>query len=140
AIGRADLAVDARLVDVDARRARAAEIDTAIEAWTSTRGPRDAETALQALGVPAHEVVNADSEDDPQLEHLRHTVVIPHEGRPDRMVERTRIELVRTPPDPHHVPAMGQHVEDVLGGILGYDEARIASLRSCGALGGQPNR
>jgi crotonobetainyl-CoA:carnitine CoA-transferase CaiB-like acyl-CoA transferase len=65
---------------------------------------------------------------------------VPHAGHPDRIVERTRIELTRTPPDPHHVPAMGQHTEQVLREVLGYDDERIARLRSTGALGGEPNR
>ena len=37
--------------------------------------------------------------------HLDHVVTVPHAGHDDRIVERTRIELTRTPPDPHHVPA-----------------------------------
>jgi len=140
AIGRPEWGDDPGLVGADARRARAAAIDSAIEAWTATRSPTEAETALQAIGVPAHAVARTGTEEDPQLVHLRHHVTVPHAGHPDRIVERTRIELTRTPPDPHHVPAMGQHTEQVLREVLGYDDARIAQLRSTGALGGEPNR
>ena len=140
AIGHADWAADPGLAGAEARRARAAEIDAAITAWTAARSPAEAETELQAVGVPAHAVARSGAEEDPQLAHLRHLVTVPHEGHPDRVVERTRIELTRTPPDPGHVPAMGQHTEQVLREILGYDDARIAQLRSAGALGGEPNR
>jgi crotonobetainyl-CoA:carnitine CoA-transferase CaiB-like acyl-CoA transferase len=139
-IGRADLAADAGLAAVAARRARRDEIDGAIAAWTASRPPQDAESELQAAGVPAHAVLHADAPPDPQLEHLRHTVTVPHAGQPDRVVERSRIELTRTPADPGHVPALGEHTVEVLRDVLGYDDARIAQLRSRGALGGQPNR
>jgi crotonobetainyl-CoA:carnitine CoA-transferase CaiB-like acyl-CoA transferase len=138
-IGRGDLA-GGELADVDARRARRAEIDAAISAWTSARPPAEAEAALQALGVPAHAVVHAGSGSDPQLEHLGHVVTVRHHGQEDRIVERTRIDLTRTPPVPSHVPAIGEHTEHVLRDLLGYAEDRIAGLRSAGALGGEPGR
>ncbi len=140
AIGRPDWAADAGFASADARRARRTEIDAAIGAWTTARTPVDAETQLQLVGVPAHAVAHADGPLDPQLEHLRHVVDVPHQGQPDRRVERTRIELTRTPPQVPHVPAMGQHTEHVLGDLLGYTQDRIAQLRSVGALGGEPNR
>jgi crotonobetainyl-CoA:carnitine CoA-transferase CaiB-like acyl-CoA transferase len=36
--------------------------------------------------------------------------------------------------DPQPAPAVGQHTQEVLSEVLGYDEARIAQLRACGAL------
>ena len=67
-------------------------------------------------------------------------VSVPHEGRPDRLIERTRIDLTRTPPQPSHVPALGQHTETVLRDVLGYSPERIDALRRSGALGGEPDR
>jgi crotonobetainyl-CoA:carnitine CoA-transferase CaiB-like acyl-CoA transferase len=40
---------------------------------------------------------------------------------------------------PAPAPALGQHTEEVLRGLLGYDAARIAALRASGALG-RPRR
>ena len=139
-LGRDDWTSSADLASMDARLARSSEIDEAISAWTAARTPQRAEAELQAVGVPSHAVAHAGSPPDPQLEHLQHTVVLPHEGQDDRVVERTRIELTRTPPDPHHVPALGQHTEQVLREILGYDDARVDELRLSGALGGEPER
>jgi crotonobetainyl-CoA:carnitine CoA-transferase CaiB-like acyl-CoA transferase len=36
---------------------------------------------------------------------------------------------------PAPAPRLGQHTEEILGGLLGYDDARIAALRAAGALG-----
>jgi crotonobetainyl-CoA:carnitine CoA-transferase CaiB-like acyl-CoA transferase len=38
-------------------------------------------------------------------------------------------------PVPEHAPTVGQHTDDVLARVLGYDDARLASLREAGALG-----
>ena len=141
AIGRDDLGSDPALATAEGRRARQAEIDAAISAWTAGRSPGEAETVLQRRQVPAHAVVHSHMDElDPQLVHRQHMVPVLHEGQPDRVVERTRIELSRTPPDPHHIPALGQHTEHVLRHILGYDDARLAQLRASGALGGEPIR
>ncbi|MEZ5411956.1 MAG: CoA transferase [Acidimicrobiales bacterium] len=141
AIGRDDLAADPALGTAEGRRARQAELDAAIAAWTADRPPGDAEAVLQARSVPAHAVVHSHMDElDPQLVHRQHLVPVLHEGQPERVVERTRIELSRTPPDPHHIPAMGQHTDQILRDVLGYDEARVAQLRACGALGSEPRR
>jgi crotonobetainyl-CoA:carnitine CoA-transferase CaiB-like acyl-CoA transferase len=38
-------------------------------------------------------------------------------------------------PEPSHAPTVGEHTDDVLTRVLGYDEAKIAALRTAGALG-----
>jgi crotonobetainyl-CoA:carnitine CoA-transferase CaiB-like acyl-CoA transferase len=38
-------------------------------------------------------------------------------------------------PLPTKAPTVGEHSEDVLRSVLGYDDARIAALREAGALG-----
>jgi crotonobetainyl-CoA:carnitine CoA-transferase CaiB-like acyl-CoA transferase len=38
-------------------------------------------------------------------------------------------------PVPSKAPEVGQHSDEILAGVLGYDEARIAALRESGALG-----
>jgi crotonobetainyl-CoA:carnitine CoA-transferase CaiB-like acyl-CoA transferase len=39
-------------------------------------------------------------------------------------------------PVPTRAPAVGEHTDEVLRDVLGYDDARIAALRGAGALGG----
>jgi crotonobetainyl-CoA:carnitine CoA-transferase CaiB-like acyl-CoA transferase len=40
-----------------------------------------------------------------------------------------------TLPDPGKAPSVGQHTEEVLRSVLGYDPARVAALRESGAFG-----
>ena len=37
--------------------------------------------------------------------------------------------------DPRKAPEVGEHTEDVLVSVLGYDDATIATKRSAGAFG-----
>jgi crotonobetainyl-CoA:carnitine CoA-transferase CaiB-like acyl-CoA transferase len=40
-----------------------------------------------------------------------------------------------TLPDPAMAPEIGEHSDQVLGEVLGYDAEKIAKLRESGALG-----
>ena len=59
-------------------------------------------------------------------------------------VEQLGAEQLGTPlkfvgeelPAPFHAPTVGQHTEEVLADLLGWDEARIAESRARGGLGG----
>jgi crotonobetainyl-CoA:carnitine CoA-transferase CaiB-like acyl-CoA transferase len=44
------------------------------------------------------------------------------------------IKLSKTPARVGPVPTPGQHTDDVLGGVLGYDAAVIAALRQARAV------
>jgi len=117
------------------RRSRSDEIDAMIAEWTRTHTATEAEQALQAVGVAAHAVVHTGMDVDAQLEHLDHQVMVEHPERGQVPVERTRIELTGTPPKLHHFPRLGEHTEQVLDEVLGYDKALVAELRRSGALG-----
>ncbi|MCC5951620.1 MAG: CoA transferase [Acidimicrobiia bacterium] len=71
--------------------------------------------------------------DDPQF----------RERLPWLPAENHGADLVPTPiklaheqlPPPSHAPTVGQHTDDVLADVLGYDDEHIARLRDAGALG-----
>lgn len=74
-LGRSDW----RDLDLAARRARQAEIDRVIAAWTQGREAPDVESLLQRAGVPAHAVLNAElSREDAQLAHRGHFQTTEH--------------------------------------------------------------
>jgi crotonobetainyl-CoA:carnitine CoA-transferase CaiB-like acyl-CoA transferase len=51
------------------------------------------------------------------------------------------IRYSRTPvADPVAAPAVGQHTDEVIREILGYDEDRLARLSEAGAFGDQTRR
>ena len=118
------------------RRGQASLIDAALERWTAQRSALEAEQALQAVGVPAHALSSSeDAARDPQLAHRGHFLRLPHPLHGETVVEAPRYQLSDTPGAPAApAPQVGQHTEQVLREILGYDAERIATLAALGAL------
>ena len=131
------LAADARFNTFAGRQANCDELDRLINQWTRTAEAHDLERRLQARGVPAHVVQNADDlYQDQQLHHRKHFVEVPHSELGKTWVENSRFTLSRTPARVERAaPMLGEHNQYVLEQILGYGEDRIAELVGAGALG-----
>jgi crotonobetainyl-CoA:carnitine CoA-transferase CaiB-like acyl-CoA transferase len=133
---RPDLARDASLATIDGRIAHSDELDQIVAKWTASTDGGQLEAKLQTRGIPAHRLqTSADLFVDPQLIHRGHFVTVPHPLIPNVVIEGTRFQLSRTPA---HIrrggPTLGQHIHEVLGGILGYDDDQIARIVASGAL------
>ncbi len=125
-IGQHDLAH----LSLAERKEREDEIDALIEFWTQDQTGADAQTQLQALGIPCHEVNNTDRiTADPQIQHRSHFRQVPHEKNGTIWVEGPRFAMSRTNGDVlRGGPSIGQDTFDLLTEVLGYDGDRIAEL------------
>lgn len=131
-IERPDFANDPRFATRAKRVENAEALDSALAAWTTKITPAEAEQRLQAVGVPAHEVVYAADE---QLRDRGHIVEAPLDGLGPVWIESTRSVLSRTPACvTRAAPTQGQDTDDVLSEVLGYTDARIDVLRKGGVL------
>jgi crotonobetainyl-CoA:carnitine CoA-transferase CaiB-like acyl-CoA transferase len=72
--------------------------------------------------------------DDPQFQ--ARLGFLPHETHGADLLPHPVKFLDGSLPDPAPAPTVGQHTDEVLSGVLGYDDSRIAALRAAGALGG----
>jgi formyl-CoA transferase len=136
AIGRGDLADAPDLAGNVGRVARVAEIDAAIESWTSTRTVADVLAAMAAARVPAGKVYTAkDIHEDP---HFRDRGMIVRQVTRDGWsldVPGVVPRLTETPGTLRSpAPGLGEDTEAVLR-ELGLDEQAIAALREKGILG-----
>lgn len=113
-----------------------AALDALIGAWTAQRTDAQAETELQAHGIPAHAVLFAhDLDTDPDLaadEYLQ-PVVAPVVGPCRIRGAQFRISPAATLPA-RPGPAIGQGTDAVLRERCGLSDARIAALRDAGVL------
>ncbi|MGD9749899.1 MAG: CoA transferase [Acidimicrobiia bacterium] len=118
------------------RRARRAELDGLVADWARSREPVAAQDALQAAGVPAHQVQDsAACVTDPQFVHRRMFPEVPHASYGTTWVEGCPFTLSRTDWEVRWGgPTFNQHLSEVLGDLLGYDADRIAELVIAGAL------
>jgi crotonobetainyl-CoA:carnitine CoA-transferase CaiB-like acyl-CoA transferase len=133
---RAELAADDELGTASGRRARAADLDPLVDAWTAGQSAEDAERCLQQNGIPAH--VSASSEDfctDPQLAHRGHLVRLPHPLHGTATVEGPRYLLSATPGQVSRAaPTFGQDNEHVLTELLGYTREEYQAMTDEGVL------
>jgi crotonobetainyl-CoA:carnitine CoA-transferase CaiB-like acyl-CoA transferase len=138
AIGRDDLAGRTDLATEAGRRAAADDIDAVISAWTSRIEPSEAVARLRAAGVAAARVAQADDLlTDPHLEArgfwqpVRHPVAgeFRTTGLPFRLTGQR---------EPSPAPTLGEHNEEILGGILGMAPAEIADLATRQVIGTRP--
>lgn len=145
-IGRPELADHEAYRSAEARRANHDAIDEWISTWMSTLSKVDAMERLQAAGVPAGAVLDGrDLHFDPQLRArgLLETIDFPTErgiGKHRPVIGRawkfSDLNVgIRGP-----APTYGQHNAEVLRNVLGYDEARCASLTQSGVVTDQPQK
>ncbi|WP_375784364.1 CaiB/BaiF CoA transferase family protein [Bradyrhizobium sp. Pha-3] len=136
-LGREDWAEDETLRTAAGRRAIEAEIEAAIEAWTSARDADAAMAALQSAGVASGVArLPIDLLQDPQL-HARDFIQQvdrafigkhPQPSMPFR--ESDAPFAIRSVP-----PTLGEHNREILSGMLGLSDAELEELTREGIIG-----
>jgi benzylsuccinate CoA-transferase BbsF subunit len=136
AIGKPELADDARFKTVTARKQNEDALEAIITQWTSTRRVVDAVTALQAAGVAAGAC--ADSKyisEDPHLNERKYFVYKEHPEVGTRQHCGIPWRMSGTPCEVRAAaPTLGQHTTEVMTGLLGYTTAEVDALRAKGIL------
>lgn len=139
-MGRADLAEDATLEGLGARRARHDDIDDAIGAWTADRSTDDVLAALQTVGIPAASARDPRRVvDHPQFAARGYHEVVAHPvcGPVPIPTLPLRIEGIerwtRSP-----APTFGANTDEVLQSELGLDDDALAALRAVGVVADRP--
>jgi crotonobetainyl-CoA:carnitine CoA-transferase CaiB-like acyl-CoA transferase len=136
AAGRPELATDARYATMDARLANRGELVAVLDELFRSRTTDEWIDALTAAGVPCGPVNDvAQAFADPQTA-ARDLVI---------ETEHPVLGVVRQPAGPVRVgeekvehrraPLPDEHADEVLRGLLGYDDDRVAELRRGGAFG-----
>ena len=107
-----------------------AALDELVAAMTRTRGAEELTVALQAVGVSAYPVQNCmDLHRDENLEAFGFWHWLDHKQMGPSPYEGLEHRMSRTPGGPQRpAPALGQHSDEVLAGILGMDPAAIEQL------------
>ena len=136
-IGATEWIDDDAFATADARRARLAEIEERIGAFTRELDPHSVMHQLQSAGVPAGAVQrSSDTLVDPQLAHRRffrpmqHPEMgeVPYEGHQYRIAGYDNGP--RTP-----APCLGEHTFEVLTEVLGIEMDQAIEMLASGACG-----
>lgn len=139
-MGRPELATDPRYSDASGRARHAHELDEHVQAWTDQLDADRVLTVLAERGVPATPIYDAaDIAIDPHFAargvHERYPVPIGpgcvrEVGFPAPVARLSHYPTVRG----WAGPKLGEHTEDVLGDLLGYDRAQVERLSTEGVI------
>lgn len=140
-LGDPDWARDAALATEVGRRVAHDLLDERLTEWCATRDARATAERLASTGIPAAPVVDArDIAHNPQLQHRGFFEVEDHPVTGPNPLPMLPFQFrdraagwMRRPS-----PTLGQHNDEVLGGILGLTDAERRALRDDGVIGDRP--
>lgn len=136
AMGREELAEDERYRTHHARGTHQQELDELIAKWTSGFGTDVLLQLLEEHGVPAGKMYRApDMLADPHYQ-TRHAIIeVEHEEYRNLKMQNVFPRLSKTPGKVKWAgPKIGQHNDEVYGGLLGYPEKKMGELRDKGII------
>jgi formyl-CoA transferase len=124
------LARDPRYATHSARGSAMAELDDRIAAWTSSRTGAELLALLHDNGVPAGRIFRAkDMFADPHFAAREAIVTVPHPDFGRLPMQNATPRLSETPGAVRTAgPALGEHNDEIYGGVLGLDDAERTRL------------
>jgi CoA:oxalate CoA-transferase len=136
AIGRPELVDDPRFLDNSARNRNEDELRAIITGWTSGRARRDVLESLRIAGIPCAPVWtlrDVIESGHPEARGMVLSGTSTHLGPIRHVPQPVHFRGVPTPPGALS-PQLGEHTEEVLRRVLGYDDARLADLKGKNVL------
>jgi formyl-CoA transferase len=135
-MGRPELAKDPRYATHSARGAQQAELDELIADWTRTIDAEPLERMMEDSGIPSGKIYRApEMLSDAHFRARQAIVSTLHPKFGQLRMQNVAPKLSLTPGSIRApAPELGQHNDEVYGGVLGYSERRIGELRAAGII------
>jgi crotonobetainyl-CoA:carnitine CoA-transferase CaiB-like acyl-CoA transferase len=136
AIGREDLLADPRFVDNPARVRHRGEINTILADWISERTLEEIQAVFDPPELPYAPILNMeDIFRHPQYLAREMLVRVRDAQLGDAVVQNVIPKFSTTPGEIRHLgPTLGEHNEEIYGGLLGYSTERLQALRDAGVI------
>jgi formyl-CoA transferase len=134
-----DLAADRRFAKISDRRKNQKEMWALITKFAAKHDKREFMAILNPLDVPCGPIMS--TEDLANDEHVRGRdmwVELDHPQRGKWWNVGMPIKLSDSPAKIERSPLLGEHTEEVLKEVLGYDESKIGALKEAGAFSSPP--
>lgn len=140
-LGMPDLAADPKFATIGERRANQAQMWQLIGEFALKYTKREFMQILNELDVPCGPIMSTEDLFDDEHVRLRQMMVeLDHPRRGKWYNVGMPIKLSASPANIQRSPLLGEHTDEVLREVLGYDEARVGSLRSAGAFSMPPRK
>jgi crotonobetainyl-CoA:carnitine CoA-transferase CaiB-like acyl-CoA transferase len=135
-IDREDLAADPRFVTEAARRQHRAELEEIVRTWARGQPRQRIWNGLRDLGYFGAPVLSlGEVMEDPHIKARQAFIERDHPNAGPTKLLAPWIRLSETPASIRDdAPAIGQHTDEVLGGLLGLNSAELTNLREQGVV------
>lgn len=134
-MGRPELIENPDFATPAARLKRLPEVFATIEDWTSTLTKFEVYERCNAIDVPCGPVLDtSELINDEALRDRQMVAAVKHPERGEYMTVGCPLQLSDSPVEYRAAPLLGEHTTEILRGVLGLDEERIAGLQEAGAI------
>jgi formyl-CoA transferase len=107
-----------------------------IEQWTMTKTKFEVMDLCNAVDIPVGPILSMkELAEDQSLRATGTVVEIDHPTRGKYLSVGNPIKLSDSPTDVARSPLLGEHTEEILRDVLGYDPGRISEIQRSGAVG-----
>ncbi len=140
-LGLPDLVRDPHFANIADRRRNQQLMWTLITKFAASYTKREFMAILNPLDVPCGPIMGtADLANDEHVRGRQMWVELDHPQRGKWWNVGMPIKLSDSPARIERSPLLGEHTDEVLKQVLGYDDARIATLKQAGALSAPPKK
>lgn len=137
-IGREELIHDPEWATPEARLPKLDECFRMIEEWTLTKTKYEAMEILNAQNIPCGPILSMkELAEEPALRASGTVVEVDHPTRGPYLTVGNPIKLSDSPTEVERSPLLGEHTDEILREVLGYDDAAIAEARLAEAIGSE---
>ena len=140
-LGMPTLATDPQFATISERRKNQQLMWTLLNKFASHYTKREVMAILNPLDVPCGPIMS--TEDLATDEHVRGRemyVELDHPQRGKWWNVGMPIKMSASPARIERSPLLGEHTDDVLKNVLGYDEAKISAMKAAGAFSAPPKK
>lgn len=140
-LGLPDLASDAKFATIGERRKNQQEMWSLINKFAANYTKREFMAILNPIDVPCGPIMSTtDLANDEHIRGREMYVELEDEKRGKWWNVGMPIKLSASPAKIERAPFLGEHNENVMKTVLGYDDARITALKAAGAFAAPPKK
>ena len=135
ALGMPELATDPKFATIGERRKNQQEMWALITKFATNHTKRDFMALLNPIDVPCGPIMSTtDLANDEHIRGREMYVELEDEKRGKWWNVGMPIKLSASPAKIERAPFLGEHNDDVLKNVLGYDETKVSAMKDAGAF------
>ena len=141
ALGMPDLATDPKFATIGERRKNQQEMWALITKFAANHTKREFMAILNPIDVPCGPIMSTtDLANDEHIRGREMYVELEDEKRGKWWNVGMPIKLSASPAKIERAPFLGEHNDEVLKNVLGYDESKVSALKDAGAFTAPPKK